>query len=109
DKIFEDLIAERPLLQEIGLQTTGLRMRILKAEPSGQAVWGKIFGEIKGQLDAAFSEEEITQSKLTAFVVVPNDLLEYGPVWVERFVRAQITEAFAIALEAAFVTGDGND
>lgn len=109
DKIFEDLIAERPLLQEIGLQTTGLRMRILKSDPSGQAVWGKIFGEIKGQLDAAFSEEEITQSKLTAFVVVPNDLLEYGPVWVERFVRAQITEAFAIALEAAFVTGDGNE
>lgn len=109
DKIFEDLIVERPFLQEIGLQTTGLRMRILKSDPSGQAVWGKIFGEIKGQLDAAFTEEEINQSKLTAFVVVPNDLLEYGPVWVERFVRAQITEAFAIALEAAFVAGDGND
>lgn len=109
DKIFEDLIAEHPLLQEIGLQTTGLRLRILKSDPSGQAIWGKIFGEIKGQLDAAFSEEELTQSKLTAFVVIPNDLLEYGPVWVERFVRAQITEAFAVALEAAFVAGDGND
>ena len=109
DKIFEDLIAERPFLKEIGLQTTGLRMRILKSDPSGQAVWGKIFGEIKGQLDAAFSEEEINQSKLTAFVVVPNDLLAYGPVWVDRFVRAQITEAFSIALEAAYVAGDGSD
>lgn len=109
DKIFEDMVKERPLLAEIGVQTTGLRMRILKADPSGQAVWGKIFGEIKGQLDAAFTEEDITQSKLTAFVVIPNDLLEYGPVWVERFVRNQITEAFAVALEAAYVSGDGND
>lgn len=109
DKIFEDLVQEHPLLAEIGLQTTGLRMRILKSDPSGQAVWGKIFSEIRGQLDAAFSEEEITQSKLTAFVVVPNDLEQYGPVWVERYVRAQITEAFAVALEAALVAGDGKD
>ena len=109
DKIFDEMVQEHPILTEIGLQTAGLRMRILKADKEGQAVWGKIFGEIKGQLDATFSEEEISQSKLTAFVVIPNDLKEYGPAYIERFVRLQITEAFATAIEASLITGDGND
>lgn len=109
DRIFEDLVQSHPLLQEIGLQTAGLRLKFLKSEPSGTAVWGKIFGEIKGQLDAAFSEETDIQHKLTAFVVVPNDLIEMGPNWVERFVRTQIDEAFSYALVLAFVDGDGNE
>jgi len=107
DRIFEDLTNEHPLLQELGLKTTGLITRIIKSETSGAAVWGKIFGEIKGQLDAAFSEETVTQGKLTAFVVIPKDLFEYGPEWVERFVRAQITETLAVGLEKGFLLGAG--
>ena len=68
--MFDDLQSEHPLLSK----STGLVTRIIKAEPTGQAVWGKIFGEIKGQLDAAFDEEEFKQSKLTCFVVIPDDL-----------------------------------
>ncbi|MBC1316598.1 phage major capsid protein [Listeria booriae] len=109
DEIFEDITSERPLLSKIGLKNAGLRLKFLKSETSGVAVWGKIFGEIKGQLDAAFSEEEAISNKLTAFVVVPKDLEEFGPAWVERFVRLQIQEAFSVALEIAFLTGDGKD
>lgn len=109
DRIFEDLVQSHPLLQEINLQNAGLRLKFLKSEASGVAVWGKIFGEIKGQLDAVFSEEEDIQSKLTAFVVVPKDLQDYGPNWVERYVRTQIVEAFSYALVTAIVDGDGND
>lgn len=109
DKIFEDLAKEHPLLNALGLKYSGLRLKILKSDPKGAVVWGKIFSEIKGQLDAAFSEEDATQSKATAFVVIPNDLLEYGPVWVKRYVTIQIKEAFAVALESAFLTGDGKD
>lgn len=107
DRIFEDLTQAHPLLQELGLQTQGLITRIIKSDTSGAAVWGKIFGEIKGQLDTAFSEESVTQSKLTAFVVIPKDLFEYGPEWVERFVRAQITETFAVGLEKGYLLGAG--
>ena len=107
DRIFEDLTTEHPLLQELGLQTQGLITRIIKSETSGTAVWGKIFGDIKGQLDAAFSEEKITQGKLTAFVVIPKDLFEYGPEWVERFVRAQITESLSVGLEKGYLLGAG--
>ncbi|EAD3551338.1 TPA: phage major capsid protein [Listeria monocytogenes] len=109
DEIFENLTAEHPFLASIGMRTTGLRTKFLKSETSGLAVWGKIFGEIKGQLDATFSEEESIQNKLTAFVVVPKDLENFGPVWVKRFVVTQIEEAFAVALESAFIIGDGKD
>nr|WP_077913129.1 phage major capsid protein [Listeria floridensis] len=109
DNIFEDLVSEHPLLSKIGLKNAGLRLKFLKSETSGVAVWGKIFGEIKGQLDATFSEEESISNKLTAFVVVPKDLKDFGPAWIESFVRLQIQEAFSVALEAAFLNGDGKE
>ena len=109
DNIFDDVVTEHPLLSAIGLRNAGLRLKFLKSETSGVAVWGKIFDEIKGQLDAAFSEEEAIQNKLTAFVVVPKDLTQFGPAWIESFVRLQIQEAFAVALELAFLTGTGNN
>ncbi|MEB7675551.1 phage major capsid protein [Staphylococcus saprophyticus] len=109
DRIFENLTTEHPLLSDLGIKNAGLRLKFLKSETSGVAVWGKIFGEIKGQLDAAFSEETAIQNKLTAFVVLPKDLKDFGPAWVERFVRLQIEEAFAVALEAAFLNGTGKE
>lgn len=108
DRIFENLTTAHQLLAEIGLVNAGLRLKFLKSETSGVAVWGNIYGEIKGQLDAAFSEEEAIQNKLTAFVVIPKDLKDFGPAWIESFVSTQIDEAFAVALEAAFLAGDGN-
>lgn len=109
DRIFEDLTTNHPLLADLGIKNTGLRLKFLKSETSGVAVWGKIYGEIKGQLDAAFSEETAIQNKLTAFVVLPKDLNDFGPAWIERFVRVQIEEAFAVALETAFLKGTGKD
>lgn len=108
DRIFENLTTAHPLLAEIGMVNAGLRLKFLKSETSGVAVWGNIYGEIKGQLDAAFSEEEAIQNKLTAFVVIPKDLKDFGPAWIESFVSTQIDEAFAVALEVAFLAGDGN-
>ena len=108
DRIFENLTTAHPLLAEIGMVNAGLRLKFLKSETSGVAVWGNIYGEIKGQLDAVFSEEEAIQNKLTAFVVIPKDLKDFGPAWIESFVSTQIDEAFAVALEAAFLAGDGN-
>lgn len=109
DRIFEDLTTEHPLLQAIGLRNAGIRLKFLKSETKGVAVWGQVFGEIKGQLDAAFSDETAIQNKLTAFVVLPKDLEDFGPAWIEKFVRLQIEEAFAVALEAAFLAGTGKE
>lgn len=107
ERVFDDLQKEHPLLSKINFQNAGIKTRVIKADPAGQAVWGKIFGEIKGQLDAAFREEDFTQYKLTCFVVLPDDLSIFGPNWIERFVRTQIQEAISVALEAAVINGGG--
>lgn len=109
DRIFEDLVTQHPLLQHIGLKNAGLRLKFIDSETAGKAVWGKLYGEIKGQLTASFSNEKAIQHKLTAFVVIPKDAEKFGPAWVQSFVTTQINEAFSVALEAAFLNGDGND
>ena len=109
DRIFEDLAKEHPFLAAIGLKTTGPRLKFLTAESTGEAVWGKINSEIQGQLRASFNDEEVLQSKLTAYVVLPKDAEKFGPGWIQSFVTTQINEAFAKALEAAFLNGDGAD
>ena len=107
DRVFDDIETDHPLLKHINIQRTGLKARVIKAHPEGQVVWGKIFSEIRGQLDAVFSEQDLTLGKATAFVVIPKDLKDAGVQWVDRFVRAQIKEAFAVAIEKTALVGAG--
>lgn len=109
NKVFEDMVVEHPFLGLIGLEYTGLSLKVIRADTTGTAVWGNVFDSIKGQLDAAFKMNKGDQSKLTAFVALPNDLADYGVTWVKQFVTTQIQEAIAVAAEAAFITGDGNN
>lgn len=98
NEVFEDLKTEHPLLSIINFKNAGLRLKALIAATEGVAVWGEIYGEIKGQLDAAFKEEGFKQNKLTAFVVIPKDALDFGAKWLKQFIMAQIEESFAVAL-----------
>lgn len=108
ERIYEELKEEHPLLSLINFRNLGtITLRTITAEPEGAAVWGPVFGDIKGQLDAAFKQEDLAQNKLTAFVVLPKDLDKFGPEWIEAFVREQITETFAVALENAVINGAG--
>lgn len=108
ERIYDDLTTEHPLLSVINFQDLGtVTLTAITSEYEGAAVWGPIFGDIKGQLNAVFKQENITQSKLTAFVVLPKDLKRFGPTWVEAYVRAQITETYAVALENAVINGAG--
>lgn len=108
ERIYEDLTTDHPLLSLINFRNLGtITLTTITSEYEGAAVWGPIFGDIKGQLNAAFKQEKIAQSKLTAFVVLPKDLEKFGPVWTEAYVRTQITETFAVALENAVINGAG--
>lgn len=109
DRIFEDLTTKHPLLEHIGLKNAGLRLKFIDSEATGKAEWGELFGEIQGQLKQAFKSSKAIQHKLTAYVVLPKDLSKFGPAWIQSFVMTQIHEAFAVALEAAFLNGDGDD
>lgn len=107
ERIFEEIVDEHPLLSAIGLRDLGAVTRFIYSEAEKNFVWGELFGPIQGQIAASFREESITQLKLTAYAVVPNDMLELGPVWMERYVRTIAVETISVGLEYGFVNGSG--
>ncbi|PGC70368.1 phage major capsid protein [Bacillus toyonensis] len=109
ERIFDDLVEEHPFLQHIGLENLGAVTEFVYGDPEGAAVWGPLFDGIKGQLNATFRKDSISQLKLTAFIPLANDMLKLGPVWVERYVRTMITEAMTVGLERGFVAGTGKN
>lgn len=109
ERIFDDLVEGHPLLQQLGIQNLGAVTEFIYGDPEGAAVWGPLFGDIQGQLNATFRKESISQLKLTAFIPLSNDMLKLGPVWVERYVRTMISEAMSVGLERGYVAGTGKD
>ena len=109
NRVFEDLETEHPFLQTINIKPMGIRTRYIESDPEGQVVWGKIFGDIRGQLDAVFTEQDLTLGKATCYVVVPKDLKDTGVNWIDAFVRAQIREAYAVAFEKMAIEGRGQN
>lgn len=107
ERVFEDLVAEHPLLDVIGLKDLGAITRYIYSDATKAYAWGALFGEIKGQISAAFREEKIEQLKLTAFAVIPKDMLELGPEYVERYVRTVLVESYSVGLEYGLVNGRG--
>lgn len=107
ERVFEDLVEAHPLLTHLGIQNLGAVTEFIYSDPEGAAVWGDLFGDIQGQLNATFRKESITQLKLTAFIPIHNDMLQLGPVWIERYVRTMIVEAMTVGLERGFIAGNG--
>ena len=107
ERVFEDLKNEHPLLAAIGLKDLGAVTRYIYSDPTKAYAWGNLFGEIKGRVSTAFREEQIGQLKLTAFAVIPKDMLDLGPEWVERYVRELLVESYSVGLEYGLVNGRG--
>lgn len=107
ERVFEGLVKERPLLQAIGLQDLGAVTKFIYSDPTLAYAWKEIFGDITGQVNAAFKDEKITQLKLTAFGAIPNDMLELGPVWIDRYMVTLLIESLAAGLEYGLVNGRG--
>lgn len=107
ERVFDDLIKEHALINAIGVQDLGPVTRFITADPTKAYAWGPLFGDIAGQVNAAFSEEDMGTFKLTSFAAIPNDMIELGPVWLERYVRTLLVESYSTGLEFGFVTGGG--
>lgn len=107
ERVFEGLVKDRPLLQAIGLQDLGAVTKFIYSDPTLAYAWKEIFGDITGRVNAAFRDEKITQLKLTAFGAIPNDMLELGPVWVDRYMVTLLIESLGAGLEYGFVNGRG--
>lgn len=110
DRIFKDLEAEHPILSKIQfVNTTGITRWLARKSDAEGATWGKLGEDIKKKLDNSFEVVDTTLNKLSAYVPVSHDMLQLGPVWLDRFVRAILAESIAIGLEKAIVDGNGVD
>ncbi len=109
DTIFEDIMDEHPLLDMIDFQNTGALTEILVSTTSGVAAWGELTAAITAELGAAFDLISLGKMKLSAFLPVAKAMLDLGPVWLDRYVRAILVEALSTQLEAGGVDGDGDE
>ncbi len=107
DAVFEDLASEHPLLNLIDFQPTGALIQTLTSTTSGVAKWGRLDKTIADELSAAFAVANLQLMKLSAFVPVAKSMLDLGPIWIDRYVRAMLSEALASGLEEGIVDGDG--
>lgn len=109
DRVFEDLALDHPLLSRVNFTQLGATTQwVVRKEGSTTAYWGDVCEEIQEMLDSGFKTIEAKSYKLSGFLVVCKAMFELGPEWLDRYVRAIITEVVAAELENVIVSGDGN-
>lgn len=110
DAVFDDLVENHPLLDEINFQnTSGLIEFIVNSNGSQLATWGTLTSEIVKELTSGFKKLNMSLTKLSAFLPVAKSMLDLGPVWLDRYVRAILGEALSNGLEEAIINGTGKD
>lgn len=110
DGVIDNMKKAHPLLDMISfMNTTALTTVILNAKPGQTAKWGALGSKITQELDGAFKKFDVSLLKLSAFMVISQDYLELGPVWLDQYIRECLTESIAAALENAIVDGTGKN
>lgn len=110
EDVYRDLLEEHPLLDKIAFQNVKyLTKWLLNDHTRQKAAWGQINGEITQEIESAFKGVEVTLLKLTAYAVIPQDMLDLGPSFLDNYIRTILKEALYVALEKAIVSGSGKD
>ena len=91
------------------MNTTGVTEWVIRVEDVEAAWWGPLCDEIKKKLDTAFKTIKTELFKVSAYVPVCKAMLALGPEWLDRYVRAILTESIALAMEKYIIAGDGKD
>ena len=108
--VFEDLKANHELLSVIDFRNvTGLTRFLINTNTRQLAQWGPLNSEIAKELESGFKDIQLGQNKLTAFMLVSQDMLNLGPVWLDRYVREVMYEALAFGLEYGMINGTGKN
>lgn len=110
NRVFDELRTEHPLLRRLNFIPSGAVAKIIVNKNGYQtAAWGELCSEIVKELLSGFAKMDATLDKLSAFLPVCKDMLEFGPIWLDEFVRQVLLEAFANGMEEGVVTGTGKD
>lgn len=110
ERVFEDLVKERPILGKIDfVNATGLNDLIVRDGDVEAAWFGPLTEEIKKKLAAAFKKIPVNANKLSAYLPVSKAMLDLGPAWLDRYVRALLVESLGAGLESAIFNGTGKN
>ena len=108
EDVFKEITEKHPLLEAVNFQNVSILTKwILSDHSTNAAVWGEINGEITKEIEGALKKIDLVHNKLSSFAVIPLDMLELGPVFVDRYIRALLVESIALGLEYGIVKGKG--
>ena len=108
DDVFRYLQESRPLLSMIRFANAGYSTKWVINDNSVQrGAWGEIDEKVVKEIKGGLKVLDIKQAKYTAFCVIPLDILDMGPQFIDAFVRATMAEALGLGLEEAIVNGTG--
>lgn len=108
DAVMEDIASQFPLLDAIDFRnTTAITKWFYNNQGTQQATWDALGTRIVTELQGSIATMDLTQCKLTAYMICSKDFLALGPVWLDRYIRAILAEANGLALESAVADGDG--
>ena len=109
DQVMQDVKSNFELLDAIDfVNSSYMTSWIYNKQGVQTAKWGAIGSAVTKELSGAFGKISVTTCKLTAYMAISQDYLDLGAPWLDRYVRAILTEAAGTAMEAAIVNGAGN-
>lgn len=116
DRVIEDMQQSHPLLNELMIQNAaGASKLVLNGVQMASKLgsWGAIGAAIVQELTGQLKLVDVTQSKYTAFFVIPKDFVKFNfafaPMWVDQYIRIILSESVAFGLEGSIIAGDGKD
>lgn len=108
EAVFDDLAQAHPLLDAINFQnTSGLIEYLVNTNAKDTATWAALDATIVKELTSGFKKINLTLDKLSAFLPIAKSMLDLGPQWMDRYVRAVLSEALYFGLEEGIVNGTG--
>lgn len=112
--VIEDVLGNiktnHPLLEMINFRPSSAKVKIIMNSQGAQkATWGALNSTITTELSEGLKNKELIQCKLTAYILLSEDMLEIGAEWLDAYVREILTESLALGLEDAIITGTGNN
>lgn len=110
EDVYKNLVNEHPLLDAVSFTNVSyLTKWLMNDHTINTAVWGPINSEITKEITSSFKILEMTQCKVSCFAVIPKDMLDLGPTFLDAYIRTILTDALACALEKAIVSGSGKN
>lgn len=110
EDVYREISDKHPLLSAVNYQNVSVLTKwILSDHTNNAAVWGEINGQITEEIEGALKKIDLQLCKLSAFAVVPMDMLELGAEFIDRYIRTLLVESISIGLEYGIVKGTGHN